>query len=154
SRKKKSKTACDPYQPASDPGCTGLEQTWCITLAYNDVPTRPITPLRNGSGSGSSRCGCGGGAGCGCGWSGMSFTNGAAQANGCTPAKPKTSIPASCEPTRILESYQVGVIEEPKECGTGLRAGILNGTLFEAIINCATTVFEYRSNLPSKYAEI
>lgn len=59
SRKKKCKTDCDPYLPAGDPGCTGLEQHWCITITYQEKPTRPTTPLRNQPKS----CGCGGSCG-------------------------------------------------------------------------------------------
>ena len=140
-RKKKSKTGCDPYQPASDPGCIGLEQHWCITVQYQETPTQPITPLR-GQKKTCSCNSCSGACGCGCG-NGSSST----QSNGCSgmssngSSSTSTSTPVSCEPTRILESYQLGVVEDPGNCSE--LSNVLQNTLLFDLAQCIAPVFNY-----------
>jgi hypothetical protein len=153
-RKKKSKTGCDPYQPASDPGCSDALQHWCITLEYQETPTQPITPLR-GKQKTCSCNSCSGSCGCGCGNSKGSAT----QSNGCSNrngASNTATTPVSCEPTRILESYRLGVVEEPDACLnpiTNLQQS-LKGTLLFNLIECVADVFAFVTKLPSASAQI
>lgn len=140
--KKKNKSGCDPYQPFNE-GCTGLEQRWCITIAYQETPTQPITPLRGqaktctcGSCSTSSSCGCG-----------CSNGNGkaATQTNGCSaPTAPTTQTSVACEPTRVLESFQLGVVPDPESCAT--IETLFQGTLLAKLFDCLSVLLNLQSN--------
>jgi len=106
---------CTPPRPAPPASCQDAEQKWCITIQYKELPTRPVTPLKQPSSSGSS-CGCGGSSkgGCGCGCGGHSSTSSSSSASCCcisaTPP-PSTAVSTACEPTRILETFQLGVCQ-------------------------------------------
>ena len=150
--KKKNKTGCDPYQPFN-PGCTGQEQRWCITLAYQETPTQPVTPLRTqtpcacgGACNGTSNCGCG----CGC----SSNTNGSSTttSNGCsssTASSPSSTSTAAtaCQPTRILEGFQLGIVPDPGNCATSET--LFQGTLLSNIGACFSTLTNLQSNFSS-----
>jgi hypothetical protein len=137
--KKKNTTGCDPYQPVNT-GCTDQEQRWCITIAYQETPSQPITPLRT-----ATKCSCKGSCGCtgGCGCSKGSTST---QTNGCTAPAPTTATAATaCQPTRVIEGYQLGIVPDS---GTGLTSeSLLQGTLLGNILGCLTTLL----NLGSKF---
>src|SRR5262245_50985205 len=122
-RRRRRKGDCDPYQPPPPPSCEGIEEHWCITVAYEEKEARPITTLRQAK---TASCGCcSGGGSCGCRC--HDSRNGGrstASSCGCLTA-PKTSVRPStvgaCEPTRILEGFRLGVIEEPSECAMPKR---------------------------------
>jgi hypothetical protein len=141
-RKKKSKTGCDPFQPPSDPGCANTVQNWCITIQYQETMTQPITPLRGlqktcSCNTCSSTCGCG----CGNG-SGMMQSNGCS-GNGSstsTSSSSPTTATVSCEPTRVLESYQLGVVEDPGNCTE--FPTLLQNTLLSNLAECIAPVFQ------------
>ena len=152
SRKKKCKTDCDPYLPAGDPGCTGLEQQWCITITYQEKPTRPTTPLRNqpkGCGCGGS---CGGSCGCGCSSGNGSKTAG----NGCsttsTSSTSSTTTALSCEPTRVLETFQLGVVEDKQECDT--LQSLFGNTLFAKLLECFLGIAGFSTKLSSTSSQL
>jgi len=133
------KTVCDPYRPAVDPGCTGREQHWCITIKYAEIPTQPVTPLRPPQ----KTCSCTGPCGGSCGCAG-SKTNGngngkkSASACGCdsSAATTTTPVPPQCEPTRVLESFQLGVMPDPNNCNS-LKV-LFGNTLFANLLGCFT----------------
>lgn len=107
---------CSPLRSAPPPSCQDAEQQWCVTIQYEEQPTRTITPLRQSS-TQSQGCGCGGGSskgGCGCGSktaSSSTASNGAACCCSSTPKQASTT--PGCEPTRILEGFRLGVCPAP-----------------------------------------
>jgi hypothetical protein len=139
--KKKNKTACDPYQPFNE-GCTGLEQHWCITIAYQEIPTQPITPLRQPQKTCSCAGTCSSVGSCGC-----SSCNGGATtpSNGCCPP-PATpaSTPTACEPTRILESFVLGIVPDPQNCDT--QETLFQDTLLAKLFDCISVLLNMQSN--------
>jgi hypothetical protein len=121
-RRRKRKGDCDPYQPAPPPSCQGIEEHWCITIAYEEKEARPITMLRQDKSS-SCTCGCGGGESCSCGCrdSQNGSRSNSGSSCGCssgTKTNGGSSTAGACEPTRILEGYRLGIIEELPECAT------------------------------------
>lgn len=135
---RKSKTNCDPYRPAADPGCAGLEQRWCITIKYLETPTQAVTPLRNPP---AATCGCG---------CTKTNTNGNTKASACgcgtTTAVQNAVTKVQCEPTRVLESYQLGVISDPGTCDS--PATLFGNTLFANLSSCISQV----TNLMSQFS--
>jgi hypothetical protein len=149
--KKKNKTICDPYQPFN-PGCTGVEQRWCITIEYKETPTQPITPLRGPAKSNSSCCSSARPTGS---YGGSSSNAGAAaQAlNGCMqPAAPTTPASIACEPTRILESFTLGVVPEPDNCDT--PATLFQNTMLFRLVTCFQTLTNLQSNFSTRTWQI
>jgi hypothetical protein len=139
--KKKNKTGCDPYAPFNE-GCTGDEQHWCITIAYQETQTQPVTPLRP-----PKTCSCAGtcnsAGSCGC-----SNCNGGGtttKSNGCSsPAPTSTTTATACEPTRVLETFQLGVVPDPGNCDTSDT--LLQNTLLAKLFDCITLLTNLQSN--------
>jgi hypothetical protein len=153
-RRVRRRADCEPFRPVVDEGCKDVEEHWCLTIAYDEREGRPTTVLQNAPlriPVPSSGCGCGGAGaggatgkghghhqGCGCG-----CQNGGTSSHSLsTKARPQGDLGlqiGACEPTRVLESYRIGVIEEPEnECGS-LRDR-LSETLLFRIIACITDV--------------
>jgi hypothetical protein len=138
-RRRKSYADCQPMDPGLQKSCNDLDERWCITLTYEEKETRPTTALRR-PGKGTCSCGCGSncGNGCGCGCNGSNGkSNGKSGGCGCGSNGSKATnasytqagsgstyssaatavrsgvgtVIAPCEPTRILESYRLGVCE-------------------------------------------
>jgi hypothetical protein len=114
---------CSPvrYNPPAE--CQNTPQHWCITIEYQEQQSRMVTPLVQ-TPSKSCSCGCGGsskgGCGCGCGGSNgsmMSSSNGGSTSScGCSSTQTQTSstVPTgACEPTRILETFKLGICPAP-----------------------------------------
>jgi hypothetical protein len=143
--KKKNKTICDPYQPFN-PGCTGVEQRWCITIEYKEMPTQPVTPLRGPIKACSCGCSCSNAGSCGC--SNSNGSSATTTPNGCTPrpAAPTTPASIACEPTRILESFTLGVVPDPENCDT--PATLFQDTMLFRLASCIQT----RTNLQSNFS--
>jgi hypothetical protein len=104
---------CTPPRPAPPATCKDAEQKWCITIQYKEQPTRSVAPLKPTTSTCS--CGCGGASskgGCGCGGSHGTSTSTASSCC-CSSATTATASPAStaCEPSRILETFQLGVCQ-------------------------------------------
>src|SRR5215470_823553 len=93
--KKKNKGGCDPYRPFNE-GCTGLEEHWCITIAYQELQTQPVTPLHGQTKTCSCVGSCSPVGSCGCSSCNGSTTT---KSNGCTPPLKAPATPASiaCE---------------------------------------------------------
>ena len=124
----KQATDCSPlrYRPAAT--CQDAIQTWCITIQYQEQSSRMITPLQQpasrsagcGCGCSSSGCGCGCGGskstGCGCGGNGQSSKSSTStqSSSSCSCASASaSSSTAACEPTRIVEGFQLAVCQTP-----------------------------------------
>ena len=123
---------CDPYVPPPDPGCKDVETYWCLTLCYKEVEAARVMTLRTTLGTsactaaGGCGCGCGGGmaqTGCGCGChgstkSGSSTKTAAMAAATASTAGTATTTqgPASCQPRRVLECFDIGLMENPDGC--------------------------------------
>jgi len=145
--KKKNKTVCDPYQPFN-PGCTGQEEHWCITIAYQETPTQPVTPLRAKSKTCSCAGSCSGVGSCGC-----SGSNGSTSSNGCSTATaPTTATSTACEPTRILEGFTLGVVPDPETCATSDT--LLQDTLLANVIQCFSPLLNIKSAFSRTTADI
>lgn len=132
----RAKPVCDPPLVGPPKGCDDNDH-WCVTLRYRESPVRPVTPLAqtrskscacgchngNGNGNGNGKdcgCGCGGGtktaptAGwtCTCGAGGSRSTH----ACGCVDYVAAPDLPPGCEPTRIVECFDIGVCRCDGEC--------------------------------------
>ena len=102
--KKTERKNCDPWRTPVSRNCDDIEQDWCITIRYREQLGKPTTTLisqTNGS------CGCGKkGKNCTCGSGGGSAT---------------TTMPRSaqtCEPQRIIEGFELGVVCLPSATNT------------------------------------
>ena len=119
---------CAPLRSTPPANCQGTTQTWCITIEYQEQPSRLVTPLKQAAPK-SGACSCGSSKGsCGCGCGGHS--NGtSSKSNGCScnsPATQSPSVPAgACEPTRINEGFRLCVVPAPlsSENPTGALPG-------------------------------
>jgi hypothetical protein len=116
---------CSPlrYRPAAS--CQDAIQTWCITIEYKDQPSRMVTPLQQST-SQSSDCGCNGSGssgGCGCGCGGKTQSSASCS---CATAAASVSTSASCEATRIIEGYQLGVCQSATDTVNQSGYGTVN----------------------------
>jgi hypothetical protein len=115
---------CSPLRYTPSPNCKDLIQKWCITIEYKEQESRLVTPLV-ASPSQPSSCGCGCGPNNGDA-KGTGYGNGGgngssyfmkSSASSCasvaTQPQPATPPPASCEPTRIVEGFQLGIVCPP-----------------------------------------
>jgi hypothetical protein len=116
----KPQSDCSPLRYSPSPNCQDAIQTWCITIEYKEQSSRMVTPLQQTSAK-SSGCGCGGtssgGCGCGCGGSKNSGSMQASTSCSCATASTTTTT-ASCEATRIVEGFQLGVCQAPPAANT------------------------------------
>jgi hypothetical protein len=143
---KKSKTGdCDPWAPPPDPGCKDVETHWCVSLKYKEVEASYVRALATSIPGPAQSCGCGcgggksvGGCGCGgksksaggCGCGGKSKSGGdcgcgcdGATSQGVTAkgqqwGRSATALNANngCAPRRLLECFDVGIVESPHGC--------------------------------------
>ncbi|HWI13256.1 MAG TPA: hypothetical protein VNT02_03350, partial [Burkholderiales bacterium] len=155
------RSECDPYAPLWDTMCKDVEETWCVTLRYMEQEARPTTalPMKTESSChkcGDARCGCGGSCGCGgqcggsCGCGGGKTAKTSSKGSKGTvaqQAKPGVGLqPGQCEPTRIIETFCIGIVPEAKDWppkdkkDDGPFAGLLQlappGSLLRRILEC------------------
>ncbi len=107
---------CSPLRYTPSPVCKDVVQKWCIAIQYQEQPSRLVTPLVAAS-SQPSTCGCG------CG-SSNSKNGKNGSANGCcsgsstqtqtATATSTTTPPATCEPTRVVEGFQLCIVPPPE----------------------------------------
>ena len=99
---------CRPYAaPAAD--CKDVNETWCLTLSYEEQEARPLTALRRER---VSACANGQHKGC------HNGDNATAVASTSRVRSGVGAAIAECEPTRILEGYRLGLMQ-----GGGQDAG-------------------------------
>jgi hypothetical protein len=127
---------CDPYVPPPDPACKEVESYWCITLAYKEIETAYVRTLASAVPAPPASCGCGGKCQGNCqnkGMAGCGSQGASAATPAWTPTTSSTSVkpPANwsaiptqgaqgCVPRRLLECFDVGVIETLDGCGSKL----------------------------------
>jgi hypothetical protein len=126
--RQKPRGQCDPYIPPPDPGCKDVESYWCVTLCYKEVEAARVMTLRSTlsqPAAPSCGCGCGGGtaqSGCSCGCHGSSK---AGKSSTSMPSVTKNTAsatgaaaqgPASCQPRRVLECFDIGLMENSDGC--------------------------------------
>jgi hypothetical protein len=143
---------CDPYQPPADTSCDDVSEHWCVTLRYGEQQRRPTTALRHGAGNGGGDCGggCGGGCGAGCGGScgnGNGNGNGHNGHNGRNGRNGVSTRPAAlgaCEPTRVLETFRLGVARQCEDsCPPPTDA--LRRTFLGNVVTCIQVLGERMS---------
>ena len=96
----KGSTDCNPFLTSQLADCTGIDQTWCLTISYAEQDARPVAALRGMSMASPSACGCS----CNGNGSGSS-TVATASATLDTVGRTATA----CEPTRTVETVSFGV---------------------------------------------
>jgi len=89
-QEKRRERECDPWREPFREQCDDVEETWCITIRYREREAQPTTSLVSSS---ASSCGCNGGES--------------------RRKNERTTTVTSCEPTRVIESYELGVIPAP-----------------------------------------
>lgn len=123
--RRRKRADCDPYQPPTDNGCDDVAEHWCVTVRYDEQQRRPTTALRQATGAGCGGGSCGSGAGCGC-------SGGKTNGNGHAT---RPAALGACEPTRVLETYQFGVVEQcGEECPVPTDA--LRRTFLGNVVTC------------------
>ncbi|MFF5289014.1 hypothetical protein [Paractinoplanes globisporus] len=106
---------CDPYAPPQPDPCDGVTEHWCVSLRYEEVQKRPTTALRTQRGNGN---------GCSC---------------GCGSTKTETVPLGACEPTRVLETFRLGVVKQCEdECPLPVDA--LRRTFVGQVVTCVQHV--------------
>ena len=162
---------CSPVRYNPPVECQNTPQHWCITIEYQEQPSRLITPLVQTS---SKSCGCGGGiskGGCGCGCGGSNSTSmqsssngGSASSCGCSSTQTQTTstVPTgACEPTRILETFKLGICPAPAPTVRGKTNPPAPGTAayqyqmcvqgLDQLITLAPATFAANSDLNADY---
>lgn len=141
---RKRTTNCDPYRPATDAGCTGLEERWCVTIKYLETQKQAVTPLRNPRKTNQCSCGCNSPSGA---------STGSTRTCGCGGNVAKTSsTPTQCEPTRILEGFELGIVPDPGTCDSA--AALYGDTLFANLIQCVSRLSSFTAQLPKPSLDI
>ncbi|MFZ2101296.1 MAG: hypothetical protein WAU86_12105 [Oricola sp.] len=108
---------CDPWREPVRNRCEDVEENWCITIRYKEREGKPSTALVSCS---PSTCGCesgrkGNGKQCECGGKGHTATR-------------AVSVGA-CEPSRIIEGFELGVVPAPRREDSGKEDTFLSTLL-------------------------
>jgi hypothetical protein len=151
-RRRKRRGDCDPYEPVREIHRKDIEETWCITLEYKETEGRPITALRRDPPKACGCCaGCSSKCRCGCHSQAAGKTNGAT----CSAGRGTTTTVTPCEPTRILEGYQLSVVQTCEPCAETVTSDgrrlklpsfeMPKDTLFARVVECLTTVLQMLS---------
>jgi hypothetical protein len=103
---------CSPLRYTPSPTCQDHIQTWCVTIEYQEQPSRMVTPLRQVTPKGEA---------CRCADPCQTTPGTTAQPCGCNTPQLQTPTPAtngSCEPTRIVEGFKICVVPGPTKSDT------------------------------------
>jgi hypothetical protein len=95
---------CSPLRYTPSPTCQDALQEWCVTIEYQEQPSRMVTPLRRTTPKGEA---------CRCADPCQTTPATTAQPCGCNTPQHQTPTPAtigSCEPTRIAEGFKICVV--------------------------------------------
>jgi len=105
---------CSPLRYNPSPSCQDTTQEWCITIQYQEQPSRLVTPLTNSASQSSSSCGCSNGNGSSSSKSKKSSSNNLTTSGSCktatAPTASATVAAGACEATRIVEGFTLGVV--------------------------------------------
>jgi hypothetical protein len=152
---------CDPPRHPVAKGCDEREQTWCLWVRYHERQARPVAPVGQVATAAACGCGCGGTAvagptsvrtgGCGCSGrtsavrspstsvSGCGCGAGRAGSRsttcGCTNAPVTVSRPAGCEPSRVYEYVEFGVMPKDGCCDDDFATAV-DGTFPAKVVDC------------------
>lgn len=147
---------CAPLRSTPPSTCQDAQQTWCITIEYQEQASRLVAPLKqatpkSGSCSCSSTkggCGCGGDCGCGCGGKNGSSRSSSGKCSCSSTQTATTAVPTgACEPTRINEGFQLCVVPAPQPTfGTQIPAP---GTLAAQFALCFTPLSNLLQQAPT-----
>jgi hypothetical protein len=118
---------CSPLRYNPSPTCQDTTQEWCITIQYQEQPSRLVTPLTNSNSQSSSSCGCSNGNGSSSSKKKNSSSNNLTTSGSCQTATAvptaSATVPAgACEATRIVEGFTLGVVP-----GSEVEAELLAG---------------------------
>jgi len=118
---------CSPLRYNPSPTCKDTTQVWCITIQYHEQPSRLITPLTSATSQSSCSCGCSNGNGSSSSKPKKSSsnnltTNGSCKTATAMPATTATVPAGTCEATRIVEGFTLGVVPG-EEVEAALEAG-------------------------------
>ena len=120
---------CSPLRATPPPTCQDVIQHWCIYIQYQEQPSRLVTALQQTQ-TKTCSCGCGGACGCGGGGKNGGGCGCGGGKNGTSKTKTTTTstVPAgSCEATRIVEGYTIGVCAEQQPSLTTGTTGTSTG---------------------------
>ena len=147
---------CDPVRDNSSGlgDCRGMEEHWCVTVAYEEREARPTTVLRREPSSGTCQCGSNGktngngGCGCGCGGktttagSGMRYSSSATATATASARQASALTMGACEPTRIVEAFRLDVCEgHAGLCRTPEEA--IKGSLLWEMVGCVSELYAF-----------
>lgn len=141
-RRRQSKGDCGPITTTRNRDCKDIERHYCLTIAYKEIEARLSPSLRQSGGMTGTITG----KACGCGCGG-SQSMGSASTSMVTTTSPMTQIatngqnkmPIGCEPTRIYEQYQFGIVEVPPDYCGNLKTR-LEQTLLAKVMSCFKTL--------------
>jgi hypothetical protein len=124
---------CSPLRYNPSPTCQDATQEWCITIQYQEQPSRLVTPLNSSTSQSSCSCGCSNGNGSSSSKSKNSSSNNLTTSGSCKTATaapaPSATVPAgACEATRIVEGFTLGIVSG-EEVAAELKAGNPNSLL-------------------------
>ncbi len=114
-RRRRRRADCEPRRPFDERRGKEVEEHWCITLSYAEKEARPTTALRRDS---CGQCGCGPAGRCSCSCHGKDKGNKDKCRKSDRRAEVRSGVGktvASCEPTRILETYCLDICEAPED---------------------------------------
>jgi hypothetical protein len=153
--RKAEKKNCDPWRTPVARNCDDIEQDWCITIRYREQLGKPTTALVSQT---SGKCGCGKkGKNCTYGCGGGSAVGGGGGGYGmATTTMPRSA--QTCEPQRIIEGFELGVVCLPTETDTENENAIVQYILetlgklgihipLECLMECVTDLMGFAQEL-------
>jgi hypothetical protein len=132
---------CRPW--GNTEGCPDLREDWVLAIRYIEQPSRNAPMLRAST---AVTCSCGG-SGCSCGGGGVCSGSGATT----TSPQPRSSMPISCAPTVVCETYRYEVFRAPPQpdCSSRDQAPAV-GRLWQNILDCASDLVKLAQNPPQE----
>jgi hypothetical protein len=148
---------CDPLRDWQDEQCKDVEEHWCLAIEYREREVRPVPALRRDASADPSRCHSASQSlvssgrsssssqlrsrgGCGC-----QSTQEVRPPSRCSstvrPGERERAV-LLCEPTRILEGYQLQALRASGEPGKDLIAA-LKGTFPHRVAMCFQEILQF-----------
>jgi hypothetical protein len=127
---------------AAERGCADAEETWILSICYDEKPSRGITPLQGSSGGACcSKCSCGGSADCTC-----TCHETAAAAS----SSSSRYVPAQCEPSVLCEGFRFTAAKATPAQASDLRKGI-QGDMVNSFNTCLREVLSIFPEAPQNW---